>query len=465
VHPTLREPGPADVLTTLSAAGQILTWSDTASAVWGYSESEAVGRPLAELLVPQGERSVWHDALRQTVRGETVQREFVWESRTGRLLGLDLCLQRSRLLGTREGDADCIIAVSVHGLGALPQESELPGETARQLFELAPDALVLVDARGRIHRVNAAAVALFGYESQELAGKPVEVLIPERFRTTHPQAREAYVQAAQPRPMGRGLDLFARRKDGSEFPAEISLAPLPIANGTLVAAAVRDCTDRKKAELKFRGLLEAAPDAVVIVNRYGEMVLVNAQAEKLFGYPRAQLLGQKVEKLVPQRSARTHPALRASYFSAPDVRGMGSGRELYGLRSDGSEFPIEISLSPIETEAGTLVSSAIRDITDRKRQEDRFRSLLESAPDAIVIVDAAGRIVLINAQTERLFGYTRDELVGQWVEALLPERLRPHHPQQRQAYFAGPRVRSMGALGRDLLGLRKDGTEFPSRSV
>src|SRR5207237_4635598 len=123
---------------------------------------------------------------------------------------------------------------------------------------------------------------------------------------------------------------------------------------------------------------------------------------------------------------------------------VGSGRERYGLRRDGSEFPIEISLSPLETEEGTLVSSAIRDITERKRAEDKFRGLLEAAPDAIVIVDRYGNIALVNAQTEKLFGYPRQEILGQLVEKLVPERFRAKHPKHRAEFFAAPKVRSMG---------------------
>jgi PAS domain S-box-containing protein len=127
-----------------------------------------------------------------------------------------------------------------------------------------------------------------------------------------------------------------------------------------------------QVEARFRDLLEAAPDAIVIVDRSGEMQIVNSQAEKLFGYSRAELLGQNIELLMPARFREQHPAHRNHFFSAPCVRAMGPGLELYGQRKDGSDFPLEISLSLLKTEDGTLVSSAIRDITDRKRIENEL---------------------------------------------------------------------------------------------
>jgi PAS domain S-box-containing protein len=216
----------------------------------------------------------------------------------------------------------------------------------------------------------------------------------------------------------------------------------------------------RKSEERFRQVVESAPNAMVMIGPTGLIEMVNAQTERLFGYDRLQLLGRPIETLVPERFRRNHPTLRTTFFSNPLARPMGAGRDLYGLRKDGSEFPVEIGLNPIETDEGTKVLSAIVDISGRKRQEERFRQVVESAPNAMVMIGPTGLIEMINAQTERLFGYDRSELLGQPIETLVPQRFRRNHPTLRTAFFSGPLARPMGA-GRDLFGLKKDGSEFP----
>ncbi|HWA73989.1 MAG TPA: PAS domain S-box protein [Polyangiaceae bacterium] len=284
-------------------------------------------------------------------------------------------------------------------------------ELFRQLVDSAPDAMVVVTDGGVIELVNLQAEALFGYDRDELLGQPVEILVPERFRDRHGTHRAGFSGAPKRRPMGTGLELFGRRKDGSEFPIEISLSPLETPIGRLVSSAIRDISGRKRADQKFRALLEAAPDAMVIVDQRGAIVLVNAQTERLFGYARSELLGQSVELLVPKRFRAQHQVHRAGYFGRPKARAMGSELELYGLRRDGTEFPIEISLSPLETEDGVLASSAIRDVSERKRAEasarlasDRLLSAVESIQGMLNLYDADDRLVLCNSASRELFG-------------------------------------------------------------
>jgi PAS domain S-box-containing protein len=211
----------------------------------------------------------------------------------------------------------------------------------------------------------------------------------------------------------------------------------------------------------LRGLLAAAPDALLAVDAEGTIVFVNDQAERIFGWARSELVGQPVERLVPERFAGYHPSLRAGYVAHPTTRPMGAGLELWARRRDGSEFPAEISLSGFTTEAGSLVAAAIRDVTESRRTEHRFRAMLESAPDATVGVDASGRIQLLNAQAERLFGWTAAELLGRQIETLVPEAALARHEEFRAGYIADPQSRPMGA-GLALSARHRDGTTFPA---
>ncbi|MEY2518203.1 MAG: hypothetical protein QOJ89_5567, partial [bacterium] len=183
----------------------------------------------------------------------------------------------------------------------------------------------------------------------------------------------------------------------------------------------------EESEARYRGLLEAAPDAMVVIDDAGEIVLLNLQAEKQFGYHRDELVGQPVTNIIPEGFAER--LIADDLRSAEDAlaQQIGTGIELTGRRKDGTAFPIEIMLSPLDSADGILVTAAIRDITVRKaaerhlaQMEGRYRGLLEAAPDAMVVVDEAGEIVLLNLQAEKQFGYHRDELVGQPVTNIIP---------------------------------------------
>ena len=236
-------------------------------------------------------------------------------------------------------------------------------------------ALVMLDAGGRVSAWNIGAERIVGYSADEIIGQYASVFYTEEDCALKTPAYEI----SNARTAGRfETDGWRVRRDGSQFIAHIAITALRDEAGALrgYAHMIRDSSSRARLEERFRRVVEAAPSAMVMVNADGRIEMVNIQAERVFGYSRSELLGQPVEILVPERFGSHHPHLREGFMSEPLSRPMGAGRDLYARRKDGSEFPVEIGLNPIETEEGPMVLSAIVDISDRKDKEEHIKAAL-----------------------------------------------------------------------------------------
>jgi protein-histidine pros-kinase len=259
---------------------------------------------------------------------------------------------------------------------------QLPADIVSGILNTAADATIITDSSGYIRVVNQRAEELFGYGPGELVGRQIEILLPEDFRDQHRELRTRYNDAPRARPMVSGLDLTGVRQDGSTIPVEIALNPIETDDGLIIASTIREITGIDDSEAYFRTILESAPDAMVIIDDHGKIAVVNGQAERMFGYTRDEMLGQAIEMLLPVRLREQHVNNRAAFGEDPRLRPMGAGLDLVARRKDDSEFPVEISLSPVQSAGRRFVSSVIRDVTRRKRMENEIIAARQEAERA-----------------------------------------------------------------------------------
>jgi PAS domain S-box-containing protein len=362
------------------------------------------------------------------------------------------------------GNVSAKVAEATNSAEEALRDSE---EKYRMLLDEIQDyAIFMLDPQGVVVSWNAGAERIKGYKADEIVGHNFSVFFsPEDIKQGMPE-KLVRITATNGRHEFQGMRV---RKDGSRFLASIIFIALrdPAGNLRGFSEISRDLSESKESAAKYRGLLEAAPDAMVVVDQSGEIVLLNVQAEKQFGYRRDELIGQKVKNIIPQGFAERLIADGTRTAAEALAQQIGTGIELTGRRKNGSEFPIEIMLSPLESTEGILVTAAIRDISVRKaaekhlgQMEGRYRGLLEAAPDAMVVVNQGGDIVLLNVQAEKQFGYHRDELVGQKVKNIIPRGFAERLIADGNRTAAEALAQQIGT-GIELNGLRKDGSEFP----
>jgi PAS domain S-box-containing protein len=291
-----------------------------------------------------------------------------------------------------------LLAESLHRARRKAEENEAKEQEQRERLRVTlasiGDAVIATDAQGRVSFMNQVAESLTGWKHDKALGRPLE----EVFKIVNEQTRETIENPAL-RAMKEGLVVGLANhtvliaKDGTGIPIDDSGAPIKDSEGKIIGAVLifRDITERRLAEDKFRLAVESAPNAMMMINEKGQIMLINTQTERLFGYSRAELIGQPIEMLVPERFRSPHPEHRVGFAAAPQARPMGTGRDLFGLRKDGAEVPIEIGLNPIKEQGKILVLSSIVDITERKRAEEERARLLASERAAREQAEAASR--------------------------------------------------------------------------
>jgi PAS domain S-box-containing protein len=289
--------------------------------------------------------------------------------------------------------------------------------------------MIITDGEGKIRYINSQAKTTFGFTLEELQGEPVEILIPTHLRVAHPKLRKTFTEKPHQRPMGIGLDLVGLRKNGEEFPVEIGLSTVSLNNELHILCYITDISKRKeierqlvRSETRFRKVIDAAPDAVILIDQGGLIIQINKTGERIFGYPQGSLIGIPVETLLPKFNAQTQLEQRMENSLDPGDQKNGIGYKMKGLRKDGTTFPVELDLSPLSLEGENMTIALVRDISERIQIESRLNLLaqiVQQMKDAVILTDSdlESKIRYVNKAFTDLYGYSKDEILGKssWV--------------------------------------------------
>jgi len=252
----------------------------------------------------------------------------------------------------------------------------------RSVMESAIDAIISGDAEGRIRSWNSAATALFGYTEAEVIGQPIEVIIPERYRESHQEGIRRVTSGGPSHVIGKTVELSAIRKEGAEFPVELSLATWFLDEKRYYTGIIRDISERKQAEQKFRSVTESAIDAIISADHTGVIVSWNSAATRILGYTEEEAIGQRLELVIPERFHEAHRNGMARYTATGEGHVIGSTVELSACTKQGEEVPIELSLSTWTVRDERYYTGIIRDIGDRKRAEEALRQSEQALRDS-----------------------------------------------------------------------------------
>jgi PAS domain S-box-containing protein len=447
---------PAAIAIARVSDGRWIEVNESLAKMTGYSSEELIGHTSAELgLVDESSRDKVLEAIQ--LHGRVRDVEIQMRTRSNQVRELLMSSEYIEL-----DDEVCALTIQyditqLKSMEAALSESE---ERYRGLFENAPIGISIGYGTVRTY-VNPAFMRMFGYDNI------TEILSISALEQIAPECREDILSLIQsdPPPLNQSVtfESLGQRKDGTFFPVQIQLGRLELAEGTRRVIFVSDISTRKQAEIalreneqKLQTFFEVLPVGVSVMDKAGRIIEMNPALEKIFSFSKTNTYPsyRYIHNDGTPLPLSEFPGTQA-FTTQKTVHDM----EIGVIKEDGQLVWTSISAAPLPPgNSGVIVVTL--DITERKRAENRFRSLIESAPDAMIIVDQQGQITLVNSRTEAVFGYDRVDMIGRPIEMLIPERFHKRHIVHRNAYITEPRVQSMG-IGLELYALRKDGSQFP----
>jgi PAS domain S-box-containing protein len=463
-----------DAIVIINERGTISAFNPSAQKLFGYGMDDVLGQNV-RMLMPQPNRDA-HDSYLQNYLDTGVRkiigsgREVEGLRKDGETFPLDLSIAE-----WFDGEKRQFTGIMRDITERKKTEEALRAsvEQYRAVVDTAVDAIVIIDELGQISAFNSAAEKLFGYGSESIIGKNVRSLMPEPNRGAHDSYLNNYRATGVKKIIGIGREVQGLRADGDIFSLDLSIAEWFDGEKRQFTGIMRDVSERKKAEEalrssanQYRAVVDTAVDAVVIIDERGTIQSFNHAAEVLFEYGMSEVIGQNVRMLMPQPNRSAHDGYLKSYRDTGVKNIIGSGREVEGLRKGGAVFSLDLSIAEWFDGKKRQFTGIMRDITQRKHSEEalrasveQYRAVVDTAVDAIVIIDERGKISAFNSAAETLFGYLAESVIGKNVRSLMPEPNRGAHDSYLHNYRETG-VKKIIGIGREVQGLRANGDVF-----
>ena len=387
----------------------ITFFNPAAESFWGFAAAEVLGKDITLLLSA--------DLRADCERSGGVNTEVEVVRKEGDKAWGNLSLSK-----VQAGKGSLFVAV-LKDITAKRERREVITQTLEQSI----DAVVTINEQNKVTFFNTAAEKLWGYERDEVIGNNVSMLVPHELQGKHDGFVNANRQTGKDKIVGTSLELHIERKDGSKIWGSLSLSKIRIGSDIHYAAFVKDVSSERESREIIHQTLEQAIDGVVTIDENNEVTFFNAAAEKLWGYRREEVLGQNVNMLVPDMHRNQHDQFIHANRTTGKDRIVGGSREVEIVRNDGSVIWGSLSLSKVQLAGKIIYTAFVKDVTSEKSAKEVISQTLEQAIDGVVSIDQDNRVTFFNAAAEKLWGYRRDEVLGQNVKMLVPEMHREKH--------------------------------------
>ncbi|GGY14001.1 PAS domain S-box protein [Paludibacterium paludis] len=472
---------------TLDEQGRVLSFDAVSERIFGFSADEVQGNNVSRLM-PEPYHSE-HDRYLARYLSEGNPRiigkgrEVVGLRKDGTVFPMWLAVSEVKL-----GQLRVFVGSVVDLSGQRHVEEDLASsqEMTRAILDTAANPIITIDASGLVSTFNPAAERLFGYARDDVLGRNVSLLMPEPYRSEHDGYLARFLGGGEPRIIGKGREVQGRRKDGSTFPMHLSVGAMQVGGKPLFVGIIADISKLKEAEGKLavslemtRAILDTAANPIITIDARGIIGTINPAAQRLFGYAADDMAGRNVRMLMPEPYRSEHDGYLERFLREGNPRVIGKGREVEGLRKDGSTFPMHLSVGAMQVGGEPMFVGIIADISERKaaeaeltRHRDHLKELVaiattevkaivQTAVSGIVTIDEHGLIHTFNPAAEALFGWSLAEVSGKNVSLLMPAEESGLHQRHLEAFLATGRSTVIGR-GREVLARRKDGTQFPA---